>query len=76
MQKTSTINNQKGLSIFFVLLPFFAIANEDPFFDDTDDITPVASIDNYIPLVLVIVIYFTYRYFKTQHSLKTKKIIN
>ena len=63
--KTSASRLQIGYSILFLLFPFLAKAQEE-FSDDTNDITPVASIDNYIPLVLVLVIYFAYRFFQNK----------
>jgi Sec-independent protein secretion pathway component TatC len=71
MPQTTTSRLQKGYSILFLLFPFLAMAQEE-FSDDTDDITPAASIDNYIPLVLVLVIYFAYHFFKPYRSIKTK----
>lgn len=63
--QTTTSRLQKWHSILFLLFPFLAKAQEE-FFDDTNDITPVASIDNYIPLVLVLVIYFAYRFLQNK----------
>jgi hypothetical protein len=69
--KISTTTLQKCFSIFFVMLPFFAIA-QDSFDDDTDDITPAVPIDDYIFIVLAIGVYLAYRIFKTQIHNTTK----
>jgi hypothetical protein len=63
-QPKSTSRLQKIYSILFLLLPFFAMA-EDSFNDDTNDLTPAAPIDIYIVPALFIGIYFAYRFFKT-----------
>ncbi len=70
--KTSTPRLQKGYSILFLVLPFLAMASGDLFPDDTNDVTPVAPIDNYVLLALLLGIYFACRFFKTQYAIKTK----
>ena len=70
--KNTTSRLQKGYCILFLVLPFFAMATGDSFYDNTDDLTPVSPIDNYILLELLLGIYFTYRFFKTHYSIKTK----
>jgi hypothetical protein len=70
--QTSTSRLQKWYSILLLLLPFFAMATGDSFYDDIDDVTPVSPIDNYILLALLLGIFFAYRFFKTQYAIKTK----
>lgn len=61
--KTSTSRLPIGYSILLVLLPFLTIAQES-FQDNTDDVTPAAPIDDFVPLALLLVIYFAYRFLK------------
>jgi amino acid permease len=68
--KNTTSRLQKGYCILFLVLPFFAMA-QDSFNDDTKD-TQAAPIDDYIVIALAIGIYYAYRFFKTQYTLKTK----
>ena len=70
--KNTTSNLKKGYCILFLALPFFAMASGDLFPDDTNDVTPVAPIDNYVLLALLLGSYFAYRFFKTQYTIKTK----
>jgi amino acid permease len=64
---------QKGYCILFLALPFFAKAQDD-FTDNIDDLsTQEAPIDNYSLLLLILGIYFAYRFFKTQYAIKTNK---
>lgn len=62
---------QKCCSVVFVMLPFLAIA-QDPFADDTNDITPAAPIDDYVFIALAVGVFYAYRFFKTQHISKSK----
>jgi hypothetical protein len=68
----STSRLQKGYSILFLLLPFFALASGDTFLDDTNDQTAQAPIDNYILLTMLLGVYFAYCFFKPYCSIKTK----
>ena len=68
----STSRLQKIYSILFLLLPFFAMA-EEAFPDNTDDVTPAAPIDDYLPLALLLGVYFAYRFLKPT---KTPKHLN
>jgi hypothetical protein len=63
--KTSTSILQKGYGILFLVLPFLAIAQEE-FPDDTDDLTPAAPIEDYVPLALLLGIYFAYLFLKAR----------
>ena len=64
--KTSTPRLQKGYSILFLVLPFLAMASGDLFPDDTNDVTPVAPIDNYVLLALMLGIFFAYRFLQNK----------
>ena len=64
--KTSTSNLQKGYCILFLVLPLFAMATGDSFYDDIDDVTPGSPIDNYILLELLLGIYFAYRFLQNK----------
>lgn len=54
---------QKCCSVVFVMLPFLAIA-QDPFADDTNDITPAAPIDDYVFIALAVGVFYAYRFLK------------
>jgi len=62
---------QIGYSLLFLLFPFIAMA-QDVFVDNVTDQTPVTPIDNHLLLLMSISIYFTFRFFKTNDSIKTK----
>jgi hypothetical protein len=70
--KNTTSNLKKGHCILFLVLPFFAMA-QDSFNDNVNDVEPPAPIDNYILLALLLGSYFVYRFFKTQYAINTKK---
>jgi amino acid permease len=59
---------QKTATLVFTVLPFLAaVAQEDEFQDDVQDVqAPAAPIDNYILIAVVIAIYLSYRFIKTQ----------
>ena len=63
--KTSTSNLKKGYCILFLVLPFFAMA-QDSFNDNVNDVEPPAPIDNYILLELLLGIYFAYRFLQNK----------
>jgi hypothetical protein len=69
--QTSTSRLQKGYSILFLALPFFAMA-QDSFNDNVDDVTPAAPIVNYILTAMLLGVYLAFRFFKTYNSIKTK----
>lgn len=57
---------QKIATLIFLLLPIFsAIAQDDEFDDDVQDV-PAAPIDKYILIAVVIAIYISYQFLKTQ----------
>jgi hypothetical protein len=64
--KNTTSNLKKGYCILFLALPFFAMASGDLFPDDTNDVTPVAPIDNYVLLALMLGIFFAYRFLQNK----------
>jgi amino acid permease len=70
--QTSTSRLQKGYSILFLALPFFAMATGDTFQDDTNDLAAPAPIDNYLLLVILLGVYFAYRFLQN----KTKQLYN
>jgi uncharacterized protein (TIGR02145 family) len=74
--KTSTSRLQKGYCIFFLALPFFAMA-QDSFNDNIDDVTPISPIDNYILVALLFGIYFAYFFLNhiAQSKQKTKTML-
>jgi hypothetical protein len=61
-KKTSKL--QKRYSILFLALPFLAMAQEALPGGTTNDTTDVAPIDDYLPLALLLCIYFAYRFLK------------
>lgn len=71
--KNTNSRLQKGYCILFLALPFFVKAQDD-FPDNIDDLsTQEVPIDNYSLLLLILGIYFAYRFFKTQDTIKTNK---
>jgi len=71
--KTSTSRIQKGYSILFLALPFLAIAQE-ALPGGTNNTVDVAPIDDYLPLALLLGIYFAYRFLKP--TLTSKQLNN
>lgn len=59
--KTNSSKLQKGYSILLLLLPFLAMAQENLPTDNTVDVAPI---DDYLPLALLLGIYFAYRFLK------------
>lgn len=59
---------QKTATLIFLLLPIFsAIAQDDAFDDDVQDVqVPAAPIDQYMLIAVVIAIYISYQFLKTQ----------
>jgi len=68
LPKVPAISLQKQWCMVFILLPFLAISQQ-PFTQDTDDVT-AAPIDDYIYMVLALVGYVTYSFFKTRRGVK------
>ncbi len=63
-RNTKTSKLQKAYSIVFLVLPFLAMAQEGFPGDTTNDTNDVAPIDDYLPLALLLCIYFAYRFLK------------
>ncbi len=62
--KNTASNHKKGYCFLFLALPFFAMAQEETFLDDTDDLA--APIDNYLLLALLLGVYFAYRFLQNK----------
>ena len=64
--KNTTSNLKKGYCFLFLVLPFFAMATGDSFYDNVNDVEPPAPIDNYILLALLLGIFFAYRFLQNK----------
>lgn len=71
--KTSTSRIQKRYSILFLALPFLAMAQE-ALPGGTNNTVDVAPIDDYLPLALLLGVYFAYRFLKP--TLTSKQLNN
>lgn len=73
--KTDISRIQKGYILLLVLLPFLTMAQEGlP--GSGNNTTDVAPIDDYLPLALLLGIYFAYRFLKPTPNSKTIKQLN
>ncbi len=74
-RNTKTSKLQKAYSIVFLALPFFAMAQPEGLpGDGTNNTNDIAPIDDYLPLALLLGIYFAYRFLKP--TLISKKLNN
>ena len=56
-----------------MIVPFFTTMAQEGFGEDTDDITPVAPIDDYVWLMLVFAIYVAFRFFKQNQIINSEQ---
>jgi amino acid permease len=61
------------LTVAFVIVPFFTAMAQEGFGEDTDDITPVLPIDDYVWLMLVFAIYVAFRFFKQDQIINSEQ---
>ena len=62
--KTNTSKLQIRYNILFLVLPFLAMADGPEALPGGTNTTDVAPIDDYLPFVLLLGIYFAYRFLK------------